>query len=81
MGEPPVMAHFGEAQYSEFESAGGDDGGFHPRFPHPGLKRSRGIRLPSPVPKGEGPGAPSFLVETVTETGATRHSHENDLYG
>ena len=29
---------------------------------------------PSPVPKSEGPGAPSLWLETVTETGATRQA-------
>jgi hypothetical protein len=29
--------------------------------------------LESPVPKGEGPVAPSAWFEKITETGATRH--------
>jgi hypothetical protein len=32
------------------------------------------VDSPSPVPKGEGPGAPSSWSGKVTGTGATRHS-------
>jgi hypothetical protein len=39
---------------------------------------SGNVRLPSPVPKGEGPGAPSIWFGWVIETGATRHT--NSLY-
>ena len=35
-------------------------------------KELAGAGLSSPVPKGEGPGAPSLRVETVTRTEATR---------